>query len=248
MARKVADNSIKTVDGSEVYEDKILALADQYVAGLPDPDAMTAQNKAAFNGLLKYIQRYYMRFHKPRYKYIESYDELFNIYTELCYKYNKKPTILGFSVMCDISMDTLNQWKNNNTRSYLYYTLDGKKIDSISTFKMNNPGVEYRQEFNNSYSETVKKWLRECEAALYDGATEQNSIGCIFALKANYGYTETAPAPVEYSGERRTPQEIAAAHGVELVEAKKAVPLPAFVQNDERQNEGTQYVVSDGDN
>ena len=52
---------------------------------------------------------------------------------------------------------------------------------------------------SSEHSRTVKKWLAECESSLVDGATERNSVGCIFALKANYGYTET-PQRIEITG------------------------------------------------
>ena len=52
---------------------------------------------------------------------------------------------------------------------------------------------------SSTRSQTVKKWLKECESSLVDGATERNSVGCIFALKANYGYTET-PQRIEITG------------------------------------------------
>ena len=29
-----------------------------------------------------------------------------------------------------------------------------------------------------------------CEAALFSGVVDDNSVGCIFALKANYGYVD----------------------------------------------------------
>ena len=77
--------------------------------------------------------------------------------------------------MIGVNNDTINAWKNGEYR--------------------NGPG--------SLHSRTVKKWLAECESALLDGAVENNGIGCIFALKANYGYTETAPAQVPYSGDRR---------------------------------------------
>ena len=51
----------------------------------------------------------------------------------------------------------------------------------------------------SAHSRTVKKWRKECESSLVDGATERNSVGCIFALKANYGYTET-PQRIEITG------------------------------------------------
>ena len=61
---------------------------------------------------------------------------------------------------------------------------------------------EYRSGGEGASSErsrTVKKWYAECESSLLDGATERNSVGCIFALKANYGYTET-PQRIEITG------------------------------------------------
>ena len=54
----------------------------------------------------------------------------------------------------------------------------------------------------------MKKWYSECESSLVDGATERNSVGCIFALKANYGYTET-PQRVEIVNGQQ-PEQIAA--------------------------------------
>ena len=65
-------------------------------------------------------------------------------------------------------------------------------------------------------SQTVKKWLKECESSLLDGATERNSVGCIFALKANYGYTET-PQRIEVVGGQipdQTAADIAARHRI----------------------------------
>lgn len=61
---------------------------------------------------------------------------------------------------------------------------------------------------SSAHSQTVKKWLAECESSLVDGATEKNSVGCIFALKANYGYTET-PQRVEIVNGQQ-PEQIAA--------------------------------------
>ena len=55
-------------------------------------------------------------------------------------------------------------------------------------------------ELGSLHCRTVKKWKQECELSLLDGATEQNSIGCIFGLKANYGYTE-APQQIQFIGQ-----------------------------------------------
>lgn len=188
-------NTEKLQSGIEVYTHKMLELADKYINSLEDPQTIQGNNKGTFVGMLKYIYNNYFKYNSLDYADIQNIDNVWDIYTTLCYKYNKRPTILNFSILTGINMDTINCWKNKYTRQYKYYTLDGAEIKNLPAWKAAHRGEEYKQEPSANHAETVKKWLRECEAALYDGATEQNSIGCIFALKANYGYTETAPVP-----------------------------------------------------
>ena len=81
---------------------------------------------------------------------------------------------------------------------------------------------------SSTRSQTVKKWLKECESSLVDGATERNSIGCIFALKANYGYTET-PQRVEIVNGQAPEQiaaDIAARHMIGTDHAPELPQLP----------------------
>ena len=62
---------------------------------------------------------------------------------------------------------------------------------------------------NNKYTVTSKKWLSECESALYDNAINNNSIGSIFGLKANYGYRDNYVINVtEDSKQEKTVEEI----------------------------------------
>lgn len=168
-------NTVNAENGTEVYTSKIYELADEYINQLENPDAIKGMNKGVFTGMIKYIYLNLFKNNPLDNGNIQELDDVWNIYTSLCYKYSKRPTILNFSLMIGVSNDTINAWKNGEYR--------------------NGPG--------SLHSRTVKKWLEECEAALLDGAVENNGIGCIFALKANYGYTETAPAQVPYSGERR---------------------------------------------
>ena len=166
-------NTIRAENGAEIYENKIKYYADEYINNLDDPDSIN-NNPSLFTGMIKYI---YKHLFKPgkRDKVlsnsnsnldlgdIDLLDNIWGIYTELCYKYSKRPTILNFSLMI---------------------------------------GVECRDDgmgASSPRSQTVKKWLKECESSLVDGATERNSVGCIFALKANYGYTET-PQRIEITG------------------------------------------------
>ena len=64
---------------------------------------------------------------------------------------------------------------------------------------------------NKLYTESAKKWLAECESTLYDEAINTGNIGCIFALKANYGYRDNYIINVTEEQEKtKTVEEIAA--------------------------------------
>lgn len=166
-------NTVRAENGAEVYEDKIKYYADEYINTLDDPDSIN-NNPSLFTGMIKYIYKRLFKYNPVNNDDITVLDDIWGIYTELCYKYNKRPTLLNFSLMVGVSNDTFNAWKNGEYRA----GSDGA---------------------SSAHSLTVKKWLKECESSLVDGATERNSVGCIFALKANYGYTET-PQRIEITG------------------------------------------------
>ena len=166
-------NTIRTENGAEIYENKIMVLADEYIDSLPGPESIN-NNPSLFTGMIKYIYKRLFKYNPVNNDDITVLDDIWGIYTELCYKYNKRPTLLNFSLMVGVSNDTFNAWKNGEYRA-------------------GEGGA------SSAHSLTVKKWLKECESSLVDGATERNSVGCIFALKANYGYTET-PQRIEITG------------------------------------------------
>lgn len=177
-------NTVRAENGAEIYETKIHYFADEYINTLSDPESIN-NNPSLFTGMLKYIYKYLF---KPGKKDkvlsnsnsnldlsdIDLLDNIWSIYTELCYKYSKRPTILNFSLMIGVDNTTIDSWRRGEYRA-------------------GDEGA------SSTRSQTVKKWLKECESSLVDGATERNSVGCIFALKANYGYTET-PQRIEITG------------------------------------------------
>lgn len=174
----VRDNTVN-IQGIEVYETNIQYFADEYInTELSKPDDI--YNSSLFTGMVKYIHKHVFKGNKPDTANIELLDSIWEVYTSLCYKYKKRPTLLNFSLMVGISADTFYTWQKG----------------------------EYRAgggESTSSHSSTVKKWMKECESSLVDGATEGNSFGCIFALKANYGYIETAQR-IELVGQVNQPQ------------------------------------------
>lgn len=177
-------NTVRAENGMEIYETKIHYFADEYINNLPDPESIY-NNPSLFTGMIKYIYKYLF---KPGKKDkvlsnsnsnldlsdIDLLDNIWGIYTELCYRYSKRPTILNFSLMIGVDNTTIDSWRRGEYRA-------------------GDEGT------SSTRSQTVKKWLKECESSLVDGATERNSVGCIFALKANYGYTET-PQRIEITG------------------------------------------------
>ena len=177
-------NTVRAENGVEIYETKIHYFADEYINTLNDPESIN-NNPSLFTGMIKYIYKHLFkpnRNDKVLYNSnsvldtgdIELLDNIWNIYTELCYRYNKRPTLLNFSLLVGVSNDTFTTWEQGEYRG-------------------GGDGA------GSAHSRTVKKWRKECESSLVDGATERNSVGCIFALKANYGYTET-PQRIEITG------------------------------------------------
>lgn len=207
-------NTIKTTDGIEVYESKIYVLCDEYINTLNDPDDIY-NNPSLFTGMLKHIYKYLFKPGKNDkilsnsncrldLSNIDLLDSIWTIYTDLCYRYSKRPTILNFSLMIGVDNTTIDSWRRGEYRA----------------------GEEGAR---SARSQTVRKWLKECESSLVDGATEKNSIGCIFALKANYGYSET-PQRVEIVNGQAPEQiaaDIAARHSIGQIQPPE---LPDFTE------------------
>lgn len=134
-------NTVKTADGIEIYTSKIYELVDDYINMLPDPANVTSRN---FTGICQYVYENFIgdllnnKYNKSanRYPDIKLLDNLFNIYTSLCCKYNQLPYILEFTIFTGISRDIIHDWKNNN-----------------------------RRELTPEYVHTAKRWYAECELA-----------------------------------------------------------------------------------
>ena len=93
---------------------------------------------------------------------IKELDILWDIYTVIWCTCRIKPTLLRFGMMINVNKDTFNSW------------LKG----------------EYDGRVTSGHSVTAQKWKSECESSLYDEVIQTGNIGCMFALKANYGYRD----------------------------------------------------------
>lgn len=54
---------------------------------------------------------------------IDLLESLYNIYIELCFIYNKVPSIDAFCLLCNIDNNSINNWKyeKTNSRQYVFY-------------------------------------------------------------------------------------------------------------------------------
>ena len=180
------DNTVMANDGSEVYTDSMFMYADEYIDTLRNPDDIYTSN--VFTGLIKYIKRN-IKFDKDIYENIDVLNNIWEVYTELVYKYNQKPTIEEFCILTGINRDTIYSWMKGETRK-----------------------DDYSVELGTSRSDTIKKWQDECRLGRYKSAASGN-VGGIFLCKAVDGMVETAPIPVQNTEQRRTAEQIAADYG-----------------------------------
>ena len=183
-------NTVRAENGAEVHKTEIDEAAEDYIQETFGADCeedeikLLMRKPQPFRGMLKYINNRFFKLKDGDIKYnnknsnidygdIDYINKLWDIYTSLCCRYLQNPTILNFSLFTGIDMDTFHGWKTGENRS----GLDGA---------------------SSAHTESYKKWLGECESALYDSAMTGNP-GAMFLLKSNYGYTET-PQRIEITG------------------------------------------------
>ena len=177
------DNTELAYNGTEVYTNAMQYYADEYITTLNKPDDIYTSN--VFTGLIKYIRRK-IKFDKDIYESIDVLNDIWEMYTELVYKYMQKPTIEEFSLLIGIHRDTIYSWMNGETRK-----------------------SDYSERLGTSRSDTIKKWQDECRLGRYKSAASGN-VGGIFLCKAVDGMVETAPVPVVNPEQHRTAEQIAA--------------------------------------
>ena len=192
-------NTVITDNGSEVYENSIYYFVDEYEKSLHDPDELYKPNNNLFTGLIKYINKH-VNFNRSILEDINILNDIWDIYTDIIYKYNQKPTIEEYALLIGIHRDTLYSWANGECRN-----------------------TDVCEKLGMSRSDTVKKWQEECALGRYKSAASGN-VGGIFLCKAVDKMVETAPEPIKQYGQpQQTAQQIADRHkaALELPEMEK---------------------------
>lgn len=181
------DNTVKANNDADIYINNIDALVDEYISTLQDDRDI--YNKQCFAGLIKYIS---IRIRSSiDYDDLVQLNEIWNIYTSLCYRYKQTVSIERYCILINIARDTFYNWLNGVYKE------------------------TYSRELGCTRSDMMKKWDAETESSWQDEASTGNP-GAMFVLKARRGWQETAPAqiPRSQNGITKSADQIAAEMGL----------------------------------
>ena len=177
------NNTVKTDQGIEVYENGIFEYLDQYIAEHCIED-MHKEPQSRWNAALLYINNALFKntdiLKADNYSTgklmhgnmsnnnaydIDKVNAVCDIYINLCYEYDKEISILGFSKLTGINQDTFYDWGNGSSR----------------------PG--------SSGCEIYKKLSREREESLSGMliSGKRNPVGLLGALNRHYGWNMGQP-------------------------------------------------------
>lgn len=155
-------------DKGVIYLSDLYRIEQEYTDNLPDPSIV---NKSiGFIGLLEYVYSHMLydiglKHDNGTYN-IQIIDAVFdNVFIPLCARHNIVPTVIQFTNMCKIA---------NRNVICIHTTgcdTNGKAV-SFDTIQ------------------TVEKWFNYCEGGLTNKVSNENGIGAMFLLKAQYGYVE----------------------------------------------------------
>lgn len=183
------ENTLIACNGIEIYQSDIDILCDEYMSMLSSEEAI--HKTYGFTGLLEYLYKRcicnIVTKNGRGYDYHVLDNVFYNVYIPLCAKYSMPPSIIQFCTLVKIDSSYMSEVKRGVYDG-------GAKVSNDNTL-------------------AVKKWYDTCEAGLLSRAVGDNSIGAIFALKANYGYKETSAITVEQVTQvHDTAEQIAARH------------------------------------
>lgn len=188
----MAENTIKTSDGIEIYENAICEYLDQYI-DTHEIEDMRREPQSRWNAALLYINKNYFKLHPDMLKAgnyctgnlvynnssnnnaydLDIINNICDVYIDLCYEYDKEISILGFSKLTGINQDTFYDWGNQSSRPSSLGCDIYKKL---------------RQEREESLSNMLISGKR-------------NPVGLLGALNRHYGWNMGQPRGV--SGEQK---------------------------------------------
>lgn len=207
----------------EVFENDIALYLDEFCKeqGIED---MKKESQSVWNACLMYIKRhvfnvpsvlkrtkplnnynnnsYTNQYSNMNYSNCNAYDidlvnTVCNYYIYICYLYNKGVSIQGFSKLTGINQDTIHDW--------------GNEINKLST-----SSCEIYQKLS---AERENAWTAKLESMNHPTAIA-------ILLNKHYGYNLPGVTKEQKQIAQRTPDQIAAEYGAELVSTEQPQALP----------------------
>lgn len=195
------------------YNNNIRKYAAEYIEMLENEKELN--NLYIFNGLLKHIAVNVFNTSNidiNNVDHINIIANMWDIYCKIAYKYKHRPNILRFNIMLNsnvtfqkirkiyndcnnnniIDVDNINNNNSNNTINNNSSNNDNNSSNVLNNKDNNSDVLINRDRVTSLYFKLAEKILSEVEAGLYEGATVENKVGCMFALKSQFNYVEAS--------------------------------------------------------
>ncbi len=168
MNENLVDDILVESDIGFITSQDIEKSINDFESSLNDPGILYINGHKSFNLLLRYIYKHNIKHILPN-TYNNDYellDQIFiNIYINLCYRYNRIPSISCFCIN-------------------LVFIDYGNVYDlKIGTYRSTGDKV------NINTKRIVEKWTRICDGELIDNVTHTGNIGAMFVAKTR-GFRE----------------------------------------------------------
>lgn len=94
-------------------------------------------------------------------------------YIYMSFDHNQKISIQGFCMLSGIDMQTIYNWKNNNSRTYIYLDSNNNIINVCRSSNVNDVNMDYCKKLTYYGVDIYNKLLQNEEKALHDRLTEK---------------------------------------------------------------------------
>lgn len=203
-----------------------------------------------WTAILSYISNQYIKPNKILYMQLDripykrynlfSVNRLLDIYIDVSNLYNQSITVLGFSKLSDISMETIYRWKNDNSKSELLIHKDGYILNELDILKPDcNRDTEI---LTISPNDIYKKLIENIEQNINDMVIDGRRRGVGPIVRFNKFYETHSTAARDHGKQQLDNTELALQLGIDTkllaIQGKKpaAGVLPDRVPGVTRQN------------
>lgn len=173
-----SNNTELELNNDQIYTDNIEMYLDEYCISRNITDKYDIRPRQ-WSAALLYIYQNAFKNDNTFLKHNSSFrgydldkvDLLADRYIYLCYDYNQRISVIGFSMFSGIDINTINQWRNGTNKSYIYVDNNNRVIDP-SKIPFMNPG-DYRKIATKQAKSIYQKLIDAEYNCLADGIQDR---------------------------------------------------------------------------